>query len=97
MTTENTTEKLLDETPSTIFAPAENPAPAPTKAAFSSNRIGAFWKKERNGESFLSGELEMDGKKIYVSLFKNNKKVKPNQPDFNLVLSKNQPTEKEFI
>lgn len=48
--------------------------------------IGAFWKKEKNGKSFLSGKVKIGGNDYTAFIFKNNKS-KPNQPDYRLTLS----------
>jgi len=33
---------------------------------------GAFWIKEKNGKQWLSGNVEIDGTKFNVTLFKND-------------------------
>jgi hypothetical protein len=48
--------------------------------------IGAFWKKEKNGKTFLSGKVKIGSNDYTAFIFKNNK-TKPNQPDYRLVLS----------
>lgn len=48
--------------------------------------IGAFWKKEKNGKTFLSGKVKIGGNDYTAFIFKNNKS-KPNQPDYRLTIS----------
>jgi hypothetical protein len=48
--------------------------------------IGAFWKKTKNGKTFLSGKVKISDKEFVAFIFNNNKS-KPNQPDYRLVLS----------
>ena len=48
--------------------------------------LGVFWKKEKNGKSFLSGKVKLAGSDYTAFIFKNNK-TKPNQPDYRLVIS----------
>lgn len=69
------------------------------------DKIGGFWKHEFTSasgqkENYLSGMIEIDGKKIEVVLFKNNGKAKAlsdgdkpnakNWPDYELLLSRKQ-------
>ena len=49
--------------------------------------IGAFWKRESSNQKFLSGKIEIEGKKMEVVMFTNNFKEKDNQPDYRLYLS----------
>lgn len=50
--------------------------------------FGSLWaKKTKEGRSYLSGELEMPGYKIRINVFPNDKKEKPNQPDYRIVYS----------
>ena len=35
------------------------------------SKMGAFWIKNKNGNQFLSGIVEFEGKKIPVCIFKN--------------------------
>jgi len=48
--------------------------------------LGAFWKKTKNGKSFLSGKLKVGNKEFTAFIFSNNKS-KPNQPDYRLTVS----------
>ena len=48
--------------------------------------IGAFWKKTKNGKSFLSGKLKIGNREFTSFIFSNNKN-KPNQPDYRLTVS----------
>lgn len=47
--------------------------------------MGALWiKTSKNGNKFFSGVVEMDGKKKKIVIFKNNRKEKDNQPDYQI-------------
>lgn len=48
--------------------------------------IGAFWKKTKNGKSFLSGKVKISNREFTAFIFSNNKS-KPNQPDYRLTIS----------
>lgn len=48
------------------------------------NSIGAMWKKDGKNGPFLTGSLEIDGKKISFIAFKNSYKEKDNHPDFKI-------------
>lgn len=51
--------------------------------------IGAFWKKQSaNGNEYYSGNIEIDGKKIYLVAFNNTRKQTENQPDIQIYISK---------
>jgi uncharacterized protein (DUF736 family) len=49
-------------------------------------RIGALWKREsEKGKTYLSGVLDMGAfGEVRVSIFKNDRKEKENQPDYRL-------------
>jgi hypothetical protein len=44
--------------------------------------IGGIWKRKGTKGSFLSGQIEIDGKKIPFVAFENKYKDTPNKPDF---------------
>lgn len=51
--------------------------------------IGGAWiKKDKNGDNFLSCQIELENKKINFLVFKNKKK-EGNQPDYRIVLADN--------
>lgn len=54
------------------------------------NRIGALWIKRKNNNVFMSGELEIDGEKIRILVFKNTYKEQDNQPDYNIMLPRDE-------
>lgn len=67
--------------------------------------IGALWEKEgRNGNSFMSGSVEIAGEKHQIVVFKNTHKTDgSNQPDYKIYPStpmgagkKTDSEEKEF-
>lgn len=42
-------------------------------SAWTQNKVGAFWIKNKgDGKSYLSGTIEIDGKKISCLIFKND-------------------------
>lgn len=50
-------------------------------------KIGALWKKRsQKGMDFMSGVIEIDNKKIFIVVFKNEKKT-DKQPDYSILLS----------
>jgi hypothetical protein len=48
--------------------------------------IGSFWKKTKNGKSFLSGEVKIGDRKFTAFIFPNQKK-KDTHPDYRLTLA----------
>jgi uncharacterized protein (DUF736 family) len=49
--------------------------------------IGALWiKVTNNGKQFMSGNIEIDGKKTEISLWHNDYK-KDNQPDYRIKIN----------
>jgi len=47
--------------------------------------IGAFWiKKSKKGMTFMSGTVEIDGKKTEVVVFKNDKGDNEKRPDYRM-------------
>ena len=50
--------------------------------------IGALWKKEsKAGNVYLSGQIEVNGNKINLVVFKNNYKEQKKHPDYKIYLS----------
>lgn len=49
------------------------------------DEIGALWKKQGKRGEFLSGELELDGKRQRVVVFPIDRKPNPNAPDFRIL------------
>ncbi len=50
-------------------------------------RIGALWLKERkDGSKFMAGEIEVNGKKFSIMVFKNNRKKEDKHPDYNIAM-----------
>jgi len=66
-------------------------------------KIASLWKLKNPKENspVATGILEIIiGSPVHVALFRNTKKIKPNQPDFNLVISERlieSKEEKELI
>ena len=51
------------------------------------NYIGGLWiKVTKDGKQFMSGNIEIDGKKVEISLWRNDYK-KDNQPDYRIKLN----------
>jgi hypothetical protein len=51
------------------------------------DKIGALWEKVKNDKKYFTGSIEIDGKKIPIVVFSNNK-TKDTQPDWNILKSK---------
>ena len=50
--------------------------------------IGALWsRKTKDGKTFLSGILNDLSGDIQIAVFKNDRKEKENQPDYQIILS----------
>ena len=64
----------------------------------SGNRaIGSLWRhKTSQGKAYLSGELEIDGTKHKVVVFKNDYKEQEKHPDYRIYPQKRQVEEDEF-
>lgn len=58
-------------------------------------QLGALWLNEsKNGNKYMSGELEINGEKIRIVVFKNTKQ-KETHPDYKILKSEpynNQPS-----
>lgn len=51
--------------------------------------IGALWTHEsKDGNKYLSGVVEVDGKKVDIVVFKNKYKKESKHPDFQIFLSR---------
>ena len=50
-------------------------------------KVGALWIKEKNGKSFMAGEIVVNGDKHKVVAFKNTNKKNPKQPDWDILKS----------
>lgn len=51
-------------------------------------KLGALWKKtSQKGEVLMSGEIEINGVKTKIVVFKNSHKEQEKQPDYNILLS----------
>lgn len=51
-------------------------------------KAGALWKKEKNGNVYLSGEVDLAGQKHRVMVYKNDKKESAKHPDYRVMLVK---------
>jgi hypothetical protein len=48
-------------------------------------RIGGLWIKEsKNGQKFMSGNIEIGKSKLNISVFKNDKSENPNRPAYSI-------------
>ena len=54
--------------------------------------VGAFWKKTKDGKTFLSGKVKL-GDKEYTAFIFPNKKAKDIHPDYRLSLAAYSPVE----
>lgn len=53
-----------------------------------SRKIGALWLKEtKDGKKYFSGVLEDLRGEIRIAIFKNERKEKENQPDYQIIVS----------
>jgi uncharacterized protein (DUF736 family) len=60
-----------------------------------SRKIGALWlRKTNDGKTYMSGILNDLSADISIAVFKNDRKEKDNQPDYNIVLSEKKETSK---
>lgn len=61
------------------------------------NRTGLWVRETKNGKKFMGGLLKIDEKEYSIRIFKNEKKEKNTQPDYNLFfdLKEEQNTVKE--
>jgi uncharacterized protein (DUF736 family) len=61
-----------------------------------SQKIGALWiRKTQEGKSFLSGVLNDLSGDIQIAVFRNDRKEKDNQPDYNIVRSEQKEQSKQ--
>lgn len=58
-------------------------------------KFGALWKKtaKTTGQTFYSGQIDTPFGQVQISVFKNDKKEKDNQPDLNIVFNGCKPYE----
>lgn len=58
-------------------------------------KFGALWKKtaKTTGQTFYSGQIDTPFGHVQISVFKNDKKEKDNQPDLNIVFNGCKPYE----
>jgi uncharacterized protein (DUF736 family) len=54
--------------------------------------IGALWLKDGKAGKFMSGNLEINGQKVQIMVFKNTKKADLKQPDYRIVQSTDEVT-----
>ena len=62
--------------------------------------IGALWaKKSKKGNTFYSGNIEIEGKKTLIIAFPNTKKTKETQPDISIYKSEDRavPIKEETV
>jgi hypothetical protein len=52
------------------------------------DKIGALWEKDSARGPYMSGEVEIDGVKTRLVVFRNSYKEKDTQPDWNIMKSK---------
>jgi uncharacterized protein (DUF736 family) len=58
-------------------------------------QIGALWKKlTQGGKELWAGNVEIEGKKMQIAVFKNSYKTADRQPDYVIYLDDYKPTAK---
>lgn len=73
----------------------QNPVPAnKEKSDLSKRKIGALWlRTSKNGNKYLSGTLEFEGKPvIHISVLKNGSKKLEKHPDYQIFLQSDEPS-----
>jgi hypothetical protein len=51
-------------------------------------KLGGLWKRtSSSGKTYLSGEVEIDGKKTFISVWINSKGDNPKRPDYIIYLN----------
>ncbi len=61
-----------------------------------SRKIGALWLKEtKDGKKYFSGVLEDMRGEIRIAVFKNDRKEKENQPDYQIIVSEERREQRE--
>ena len=59
--------------------------------------IGALWsKRDKNDEPFLSGQIEVNGEKKKILVFKNKHRKEDKHPNYRIFLSDGPPKKKDF-
>ena len=61
----------------------------------SNDKIGALWSNTGKQGEYLSGSIEIDGKKIGIVCFKNTYKKDEKHPDWNILISKPKEEKKD--
>jgi|TARA_R110000824_G_scaffold204158_1_gene388838 hypothetical protein len=61
------------------------------KSEWAERDIGAFWTQEGKKGKYLTGYVEIEGKKIRVVMFPNRHKINEKAPDYKLYISKEKP------
>jgi len=60
-------------------------------------KIGALWiKQSSKGDKFLSGQLELNNRKIRVLVFKNKRKNQGKSPDYYIYLGSDRNQADDF-
>lgn len=59
------------------------------------SRIGGLWLKQGRQGKFMSGEIEINGKKIQIVVFKNDKGDNPKRPDYTIHIPDKRETKRE--
>lgn len=58
------------------------------KSELQKRKIGALWVHDGKNGKFLGGELEFDGKKTRIVIFKNRSKKEEKYPDYEIFLDR---------
>lgn len=64
-------------------APARAPAPTPEKEESDLTKSGALWlKTAKGGSKYMSGQIEVNGETISLTVFRNGFKKLDKHPDY---------------
>lgn len=60
-----------------------------------SKKLGVLWQKEKNGKTYFTGNITINGEKHDIVLFANNKRPGKQDPDFQIFPSEPRGTTQE--
>lgn len=68
-----------------------------SKKELKNESIGALWINNGKNTIYLSGQIEIDGKKHNIVVFKNNYKKEDKHPDYKIYLKKEKSEDNEDL